>query len=30
MDGSILWHAARRSGLALPDFPDKTMDMILR
>jgi hypothetical protein len=30
MDGSILWHVARRSGLALPEFPDKTMDMILR
>jgi hypothetical protein len=30
IDGSILWHAARRSGLALPELPEKTMDMILR
>jgi hypothetical protein len=28
-DGSILWHAARRTKLALPELPEKTMDLIL-
>jgi hypothetical protein len=30
IDGSILWHAARRSRLALTELPAKMMDMILR
>jgi hypothetical protein len=30
IDGSILWHAARRSKLALPELSEKMMDMILR
>jgi hypothetical protein len=30
IDGSILWHAARRTKLALPELPEKMMDLILR
>jgi hypothetical protein len=30
IDGSILRHGARRSGLGLPELPEKMMDMILR
>jgi hypothetical protein len=30
MDGSILWHVARRRKLALPKLPERSMDLILR
>ena len=30
IEGSILWHVARRRGLKLPDLPEKLADLILR
>jgi hypothetical protein len=30
IDGSILWHVARRSNLALPELAERALDLILR
>jgi hypothetical protein len=30
VDGSILWHLARRANLALPDLSERSLDLILR
>lgn len=30
IEGSILWHVARRRGLALPELPEKLADLVLR
>ena len=30
IEGSILWHVARRRGLALPELPEKLSDIVLR
>ncbi len=30
IEGSILWHVARRRGLELPELPEKLSDLVLR
>lgn len=30
IEGSILWHVARRRGVALPELPEKLDDLVLR
>jgi hypothetical protein len=30
VDGSILWHLARRTGIALPNLPERSLDRIVR
>lgn len=30
VDGSILWHLARRAGITLPELGERSLDLILR